>query len=105
MKLFKEYMLIGFLLLALLLTGYGVGLGFERLVCINNPDTLPYSRPHLDWVREEDGKRCVGWIYPEMGAYFVLCDREAPFVAPIHEAHRMLPEGKTPTPQNNDLQL
>lgn len=94
MKLFKEYVAIGFLVLALLVTAYGVSLGFERLVCINNPDTLPYSRPHLDWVRKEDGKRCVGWMFMDMGAYFIVCDREAPFVAPIHDAHRMVPKAE-----------
>lgn len=55
-------------------------------------DTLPYSRPHLDWQRAEDGVRCVGWIIIERGHYFVICHREPPMLLPIHEANEMFRE-------------
>lgn len=92
MTVFRDYLIFGFILIALSLTGYGMAVAFQGFISDNKHDTLPYSRPHLDWFREEDSKRCVGWIFVDMGAYFIICDREPPIIAPIHDAHRMLPK-------------
>ena len=55
---------------------------------ISTIDSLPYSRPHLDFVRE-DNVRCVAWIVVEAGHYFVLCQDEPPMIASIADVHRL----------------
>lgn len=58
----------------------------------SNERQLPYSRPHVEFTRD-DGIDCAAWIVVMQGAYAVLCENEPVAIVPVHEVHRMKPEG------------
>ena len=49
---------------------------------------LPYTRPHLEFVREDEVK-CAAWILMPQGQYVVLCENEPVELVQGSEIHGM----------------
>lgn len=49
----------------------------------NNKPSLPYSRPHIEFVKPDE-TRCVAWIKPQAGVYVMLCENQEPEFIAIH---------------------